>query len=117
MTVTAERKVTVALTGSFVATNEFNAASNTLSPGQVALTTLAPGANTITPPTGGSSPQGVTIIPPTGNTLSITLKGITGDTGVGLHLTDPTSLGLASTTATFVLTASSTIAGVRLIWT
>lgn len=117
MSVAAARKVTIAFTGDFVATNEYNAASNTLSPGQVDVVTLVTGANTITPPTGGSSPKAVTVLPPSGNTLSITLKGVTGDTGVGLHLTDPTSIGLASTTATFVLTVSSTITGTRLIWT
>jgi hypothetical protein len=46
----------------------------------------------------------------------ITLKGISGDTGVELHLTDPCTISLNSTTNTFVLTAASQLAGVRLIW-
>lgn len=117
MSVAAARKVTIAFTGDFVATNEYNAASNTLSPGQVDVYTLATGATTISPPTGGSSPKAVTIIPPSTNTIALTLKGIGGDTGVGLHLTDPTSIGLASTTATICLSVASTITGVRLIWT
>ena len=117
MSVAAARKVTIAFTGDFVATNEFNAASNTLSPGQTDVITLPTGATTITPPTGGSSPMAVTVIPPSTNTIALTLKGIAADTGIGLHLTDPTSIGLASTTATFVLSAASTITGVRLIWT
>jgi hypothetical protein len=44
------------------------------------------------------------------------LKGVTGDTGIGLHLTDPSTIALAGSTATFVLTAGNTITGLRLYW-
>ena len=116
MSVATVRKITITNTGDFTATNEYSAASNTLSPGQRDIVTLASGANTITPPTGGSSPKGLTIIPPASNTIGITLKGVTGDTGISLHLTDPTSIGLGSTTNTLTLTAASTIAGCQLVW-
>jgi hypothetical protein len=56
-----------------------------------------------------------TIIPPSGNVVTLTLKGITGDTGVGLHLTQPTSLALA-TGAAFGITAGATVT-IRIIWT
>jgi hypothetical protein len=78
---------------------------------------LASGANTITPPA-GSTPVSVTIVPPAGNVITITLKGVTGDTGILLHPTDPTTIALGSPTATFVLTAGSLFAsGVRFYWT
>jgi hypothetical protein len=116
MATAAARIISHTFSGDVSATLPFSAASNAASPGQIDLVTLASGANTITPPAGGSTPKAVTIIPPSGNTNTITLKGVTGDTGVVLHITDPTSIGLNSPTATFVLTASASIAGVRLVW-
>lgn len=116
MAVTSTRRIIIELTGDIEASNSFAAASNSASPGKVDVVTLAIGANTITPPSGGTTPKSVTIIPPAANTATITLKGISGDTGVVLHLTDPTSIGLNSATTTFVLTASAEIVGVRLVW-
>ena len=116
MAVTALRVTTITFTCDVKAVIPANAPENTASPGQVDIVTLASGANTITPPTGGSTPKSVTIIPPTGNVNTITLKGITGDTGVVLHLTEPTTVALNNPASTFVLTASAQIIGVRLIW-
>lgn len=113
---TSSRQVQVIFSSGVVASNTIAAANNTLSPAQIQIIELAPGANTITPPGAGSSPQGCMIVPPAANTNSITLKGVTGDQGVPLHLTDPTSLALGSTTGTFVLTAVTTISGMRLFW-
>jgi hypothetical protein len=67
-------------------------------------TVLASGANTINVPTGATY---AIIQPPTGNSIAVTLKGVTGDTGVKLHLTAPTCIAIDPTTATFVLTAAS----------
>jgi hypothetical protein len=117
MAVTATRRIAIELSGDLTAGFTFSAADNTASPAQIDIVTLASGANTITPPTGGSTPKSCTIIPPSGNINTITLKGITGDTGVVLHLTDPTTIALNSPTAVFVLTASAIITGVRLVWT
>lgn len=117
MAVTATRKITITLSGDFVGTEQYSAASNAVSPGVRQLIVLASGANTITPPL-GATPKAVTIIPPSGNVISITLKGVTGDTGVLLHLTDPSSFGLGSATNTFVLTAGSLFTNpVTLLWT
>ena len=49
--------------------------------------------------------------------MAITLKGVSGDTGVALHLTDPSTIALASSVTSFVLTTGGAITGVRLIWT
>lgn len=116
MSVTSVRTTNVTFTGDQESSNNYAAASNASSPGQSDIITLASGANTITPPSGGTTPVAVTIIPPTGNTETITLKGVTGDTGVVLHKTDPTTIALNSPTDTFVLTASGTITGVRMVW-
>jgi hypothetical protein len=118
MATTATRKTTITFSGDVVGTEQLSAASNASSPGTMEIKSLVSGANTITPPAGGScAPKAVTIIPPAGNAVTITLKGVTGDTGVLLHPTDPTTIALGSTTATFVLTTSNTLSGIRFIWT
>ena len=117
MAVTANRSLTITLTGDVTYNQSFSAAANSSSPGQIDILTLSSGSNTITPPAGGTTPKACTFIPPSGNTETVTLKGVTGDTGVVLHKTDPAVISLNSPTSTFVLTASAQIAGVRLIWT
>jgi hypothetical protein len=117
MAVTAQRTITIQLTGDVQAANTLSAANNTASPGQIEVRTLATGNTTITPPTGGTTPKSVTIVPPAGNVILITLKGVAGDTGIGLHKTDPTSIALDSPTNTFVLTVASDVVGARLHWT
>lgn len=117
MAVTSQRSVLIEFSEDVRAANTFSAANNTASPGQIEVKTLSIGANTITPPAGGSTPKACTIVLPSGNTSTVTLKGIAGDTGVVLHVTDPTTVSLNSPTDTFVLTASAEIASVRLIWT
>ena len=116
MAVTSNRVATITYTGDVTGTESLPAASNTVSPGSVTIHTLASGANTITAPTGGTIASAATILPPVGNTQTITLKGVTGDTGVALHLTDPTTVALAATVTTFVLTAGGTITGLRIYW-
>lgn len=117
MSVTANRSVTVDFSGDVDYNQTFSATENDDSPGQVDIVTLSSGNNTITPPTGGTTPVSLTIIPPAGNTQTITLKGVAGDTGVLLSSTDPTTVALGSPTNTLVITAGAQIEGVRLIWT
>jgi len=112
MSVTSSRKITIQFSSDITYSQEFAAATNASGSGNDILTNLSSGANTITPPTGAKA---VTIIPPSANAVTITLKGVTGDTGVPLHLTDPTSIGLASAAA-FVLTAGGALTGIRLIY-
>jgi len=117
MSSVSNRSINFTFTGDHVASPVIAAAQNSASPAAIAAPiTLAAGANTITVPTGGTTPTCVTIVKPAGNTVLITLKGITGDTGVPLHKTDPDSISLDSTVTTFVLTAASQVTGVTLIW-
>lgn len=117
MATTSTRTTTVVFTGDVTGTETVVAANNTVSPGQLQIITLASGANTITVPTGGSTPTACTVIPPAGNSVAITLKGITGDTGIRLNNTDHTVISLDSSVTTFCLTAGSTLTGLRLLWT
>jgi hypothetical protein len=117
MAIACTRTVTHIYSGSQAANLSFPAAANANSPFEQDVRTFTgAGDNLVTVPTGGTTPVAVTIIPPAGNTATITLKGNTGDVGVGLHLTDPTSLGIAAALTNFTLTVSGTITGIRFVW-
>ena len=117
MATTSTRTTTIVYTVDVVGTETLAAASNTASPGSIEIRTHTGAIDvTMTPPTGGTSPTACTIVPPAGNTATITLKGVAGDTGVRLHATDPTTIALGTTTTTFVLTISATITGMRYYW-
>jgi hypothetical protein len=117
MAVSATRTIAIGYTGDVVGNQALAAATNTASPGQVQIVTLASGNNTITVPSGGTTPVACTIVKPSDNTTAITFKGVTGDTGMRLHNTDPDSISLYSSVTTFVLHAAAEIAGVRLYYT
>lgn len=118
MAVTSNRSIQIIFSGSVKYSQEFAAASNATSVGVSELYSLTTGANIITvPEPSGFLVSGVTIIPPAGNTATLTLKGVSGDTGVGIHPTDPTSIGIATGTTSFVLSASAGVAGLRIVFT
>lgn len=116
MATTSTRSVLIGYSSDVTGSHTVSAASNTASPGSIELRTLASGANTITLPTGGSTVTGCTIVPPSSNTTSITLKGVSGDTGFRIHNTDPTTVTFHTTVTDFVLTTGGAITGVRLYW-
>lgn len=116
MAATSDRSVIVGWTGDANGSTALAAAQNASSPASIEIKTLDSGANTITVPTGGTTVTACTIVPPSSNTTSITLKGISGDTGIRIHDTDPTSIAINSSVTSFVLTAGASIAGVRLFW-
>ena len=117
MATTSTRSTVINFTGDVNAPEVVTAAANLVSPAAIELKTFTgAGANTVTVPTGGSTVTAVTIIPPAGNVQTITLKGVTGDTGVPLHPTDHTVVALAAATVNFVLTVGGTITGLRLVW-
>ena len=116
MAATSTRTTTITFTSDVTGTHTLSAASNAASPASVEIKSLVSGANTITLPTGGSTVTGCTIVPPASNTVSITLKGVSGDTGFRLHNTDPTTVSFHSTITTFVLTTGDAITGIRLFW-
>lgn len=120
MAVTTTRSINITMTGDVQLNQTFPAASNAIGPGDIDVMTLAVGANTIPVPNIAAInvTKGATIIPPSGNVQTITLKGIAGDTGVALHKTDPTSIAFDSPPpANIVLTAGAQIDGLRIVWT
>lgn len=112
----ARRRILITYSGDVDGEQQLDAADNADSPAMVELKTLAIGANTITVPTAGTVPTAVTIVPPTDNTESILLKKVTGDTGIRIHDTDPTTIALDDSVTSFCLTAGAEIIGVRLYW-
>lgn len=75
--------------------------------GQVLKQALASGLNTITIPTGTSL---IMVQLPVGNAVAVTLKGVTGDTGIPILETGVIAFQPKSTDTTFVLTAGGAIA-------
>jgi hypothetical protein len=118
LAVTSSRTVQVQFAGDIIQQTILSALDNAVSPGKDDIVTLAIGANLITAPViTNLVVTGLTIIPPAGNVNLIVLKGVTGDTGINLHKTDPTSIALDITFVSLVLTVTVQVNGVRLIWT
>lgn len=116
MAVTATRVQTITYTGDIVGVETQTPAANTQSPGIMALQAFPVGFTAITVPLAGTVPTAVTIVPPAGNTNSITFKGVTGDTGIRLHNTDPTTIALDPSVTTFGLTIATATTNIRLLW-
>lgn len=58
---------------------------------------------------------GCIITPPPSNLIALTLKGVTGDTGIGMHLTNPQILTFAAGATTFGITPTGTLLGPVLV--
>ncbi|HYE77355.1 MAG TPA: hypothetical protein VEI97_05150 [bacterium] len=112
---------TVRLTVDFVSATIANPSwnppvlTNANAPGSAPITTLSSGANTITVP---SLAGGVVFIPPTDNaSVTLTLKGVSGDTGISISGKAWTVLTFPATPpASFVINASGSLSGCYLIW-
>lgn len=89
---------------------------NAFSPAVVQSLDLASGFNAINTTTCPALARagGVFLIPPAGNTQTLTLKGVTGDTGIALSLTAPTFLSLTTSPPNFGITAGGTVTGFKL---
>jgi len=71
------------------------------------------GDNTIAVP---SWAIGVIISLPAGNTTALKLKGASGDTGVSLHLTNPSVLSLPASQTTFILNVAGAGVAITFMW-
>ena len=84
--------------------------SNANSPLDVQFLNLANGVNTISI---NAKAGAVLIIPPSASAVALTLKGVSGDTGIGISPKAPTLISFPSTPpANIVITAGGTVAGV-----
>lgn len=117
MSITSARTTTLLYVGDFSGTITLGAQANPSAVRPEDTLTLSSGANTINVPVGGGTvPTAVTIVPPNGNAVALTLKGSSGDAGIALNLTDSTTIALASSVTSFVLNAGATVTGLRLYW-
>lgn len=69
------------------------------------------GFQALTVPTGATA---VLIIPPSANTNALTLKGVSGDTGILISKTQPTLVTLGTAPSIGILTAASTT--INFVW-
>lgn len=117
MSITSARSIALTFTGGVTYAQVFPAANNILANAEALVTDFTTGFNAISIPTGGSTiPTAVTFIPPATNTQTLILKGVTGDTGIPLSKTDPSSIALATTATTFGVTAGGAVLGNRFIF-
>lgn len=93
---------------------------NPQSPCTVQAISLISGANTISATNcpAIATAAGLFILPPPGNGTTLTLKGVTGDTGIPIAFTGaPTFISFANPPPTsFVITANSTLTNLLLAW-
>jgi hypothetical protein len=117
MSVTSSRTLQLFFSGDVTQNVIQSALDNLVAIGQVDLLTLPIGTTFVAVPvSSGLVVTAVTIIPPSGNTTVITLKGAAGDTGIPIHITDPTSIGLNTSFTGLYLTVTVQVNAVRLFW-
>lgn len=116
MAVTSQVYLGFVASGGVVVNEQVATTSNTNGAGKMDLLTLALGDNVITVPSSGTVPKGVVIVPPAANNTTLVLKGVGGDTGVKIHVTEPTYLSLDPTQASFIINTAGTVTGIRLFW-
>lgn len=73
---------------------------------------LATGSNAYT---FASGLEGLIVIPPSANTVALTLKGVTGDTGIPLHPTNPQLICVSSNQTSILLSAATTVNDVEIV--
>lgn len=118
MAVTSKRTLTVEYYEDLIASFSFETVKNLDSPGSIGIYALTTGANTITLPADGVV-KGCIVVPPEDNAETITLKGVSGDTGIAMNPSEPFSLSFDTDTppTSFVLTVGGDITGLRILWT
>lgn len=83
----------------------------------VGFNTIVVPITTATPILAGATPTGCIIIPDSTNTSAMTLKGVTGDTGITMHLTNPFVLGFPSSPpVSFGITVASAATTCQIVW-
>lgn len=120
--VIVSRRIALSLSGDVDGVQEYEAAVNTDSPGQIVAYTISAGAEiTFVDPAqfNGTTSTAVTIIKPSDYSGTLILKGSSDSLdaeGIRLHPTDPDTISLGVNTQNIVIKASAECT-IRLIWT
>jgi hypothetical protein len=119
MAVSAQRIITIVYAGDVVGSESIQATANSTSPGSITVHSLTTNTNTVLIPTGTTfSVKAMTIVPPSANTQTITLKGTTADVGMAISPSQPTSFAFGTTVpAEIILNAGGVVDGLRIFWT
>lgn len=119
MAATANRQIAINITGDSIINKVYEAAENAASPGSITIHELSSGNNQINVPTvTGITVKAATIVPPSGNTQALILKGTTAaDAGLPISSTDPTSIAFETAPTHFHINAAGTVSGLRVVWT
>lgn len=119
MSVSATRVLTIVYSGDVVGTETIQATANSTSPGSITYHSLTTNTNAIAVPSGAAiNVKAATIVPPTANTQTLTLKGTTADTGMAISPSEPTSIAFGTTAPSNIyLNAGGVVDGLRIFWT
>jgi hypothetical protein len=88
--------------------------SSTTSPAEFDQIDLVSGNNTLTPPS--ANVKLWIFVPPAGNGVALTFKGVAGDTGIPMSPFNATVYALSGSLSPFVVNAGGTVAGCKMIW-
>lgn len=113
MSVTSNRDINLQFTGDVEYQQSFSSETSVDASGQNQIIELTTGNNTITVPDDAIS---ATIVKPSDNEVVLKLKGVSGDTGILLSLTDPDSISLNGSVTSFVINVASAVT-LRFIFT
>lgn len=111
MSKAATATVAVTVQGDGLNTTDYDVLQNAAAVAPTSAT-LSAGNNTITLPSGTLR---VKVKPVPGNAVSLTLKGVAGDTGLPLNPGEPSYVSFLTGTTSFVLNAGGTVT-VSLVW-
>ena len=84
--------------------------------GEAEYLDLANGNNTITRPTSPRAATGVIIIPPSGNTNALSIRGVAGDTGLSISPNRAFWWPMGTPPTNFVINSTGATNGVLFVW-
>lgn len=118
MSATARRKIIITFNGDVAGEQEYEAAEVSDSVAAIQTYTMAAATPTvfICPASSDQDPKSATIIKPSDYAGTLTLKGLSGDTGILLSPTEPDTITMGDGQTSFVLLASAECF-IRVVWT
>lgn len=114
MAVTSDVYVSVKMTGDLELDQTFPMVQNVAAPGDVDQLSLGSGFNAITVP---ATAKGAIIIPAITGVVALTLKGVTGDTGIALSKNSPNLISFDTSPPVTIGITTGSATTLRIVWT